>query len=402
VRKRIAPLLFAAGCLIALPSPAQCPAIPQTSPDINDPAQIAKVAWQIFVAGACSTATPTRYPYVQWETWIEQLQQYPATNTPGAFAAAKREPAKRFHISPLALVIGGRSHQGTLPAVANQNCAPGQGDPKVILCEEVRIDPVASSYISAPAPGATLAFRAGQSKFATAPPPPFFPPAWPNINFPWPAVEIKVDWVQYPAPCPASLKGSVWTETYGNQCYALAGMHVISKLLPNWIWATFEPQNTGTNPSRCVVLGCDDPFGSNPAQTPPNTPGATTQMTPALQAMMTAANLDPVWQNYRLDGVQVLFTDGSGKATLLGNSVIEGENAGVPLDSSSCITCHHVSSINAAGKDGINNLTSNPVGNPAPYPPGFAPRDFVWSMMLACPGGVGGNCSAAGIPRKKK
>ncbi len=399
MRKTTVLLSFVVFCVASVPAFAQCPPFPQAPVDIRNPAQVAQTMWQIFVAAACPTARPKQYPYVQWETWIEQLNQYPAANTATSFAAAKRAPEKRFHVSPLALVVAARSQKtlGRPPAGANQNCGPGHGDSSVILCEEVRINPVASSYIGAPAPGATLAFRAGQAKFATMPTPPYLPPGWPNINFPWPAIEVKVDWVQLPAPCPSSVQGSVWTETYGSNCYALAGMHVISKLLPNWIWATFEPQNQATNPNRCVVLGCNDPFGSNPAQTPANAPGTTTQITPALQSMMTAANLDPLWQNYRLDGVQVTFTDDSGNATRLGNSVIEGENAGVPLKESSCITCHHVSSINAAGADGINNLTSNPIGDPAHYPSGFAGRDFVWSLMLACPGGVGGNCSPSGL-----
>jgi hypothetical protein len=56
----------------------------------------------------------------------------------------------------------------------------------------------------------------------------------------------------------------------------LAGLHLISKLLNEWIWATFEPQNAATNPFRCKVLGCIDRFGSIPAMTV----GATTKLSP--------------------------------------------------------------------------------------------------------------------------
>ena len=41
--------------------------------------------------------------------------------------------------------------------------------------------------------------------------------------------------------------------------YALVAMHVISKLVPNWTWATFEHRD---NPGRCDVLGCRDAFGA--------------------------------------------------------------------------------------------------------------------------------------------
>jgi len=101
---------------------------------------------------------------------------------------------------------------------------------------------------------------------------------------------------------------------------------------------------------------------------------------------MAAANLAPEWKNYRLDGVQILFTD-DGKPTLLGNSIIEGENAGVPLKESSCISCHAVSSINSDGTDGIKFLKSvNPVGKPEPLPSeDWIRRDLVWSLFEACP-----------------
>ena len=35
--------------------------------------------------------------------------------------------------------------------------------------------------------------------------------------------------------------------------YALVSMHVISKQVPNWTWATFEHR---FNPGRCDIMGC--------------------------------------------------------------------------------------------------------------------------------------------------
>src|SRR5207249_10765499 len=96
------------------------------------------------------------------------------------------------------------------------------------------------------------------------------------------------------------------------------------------------------------------------------------------------------------DGTQVDFVN-NGKPTLLGNSIIEWENAGVPLTQASCITCHDVSSINKQnGTDGSTLLTSNPVGNPKPLPsPAWVRRDFVWSLALACPGSQFQNCGTS-------
>ena len=90
-----------------------------------------------------------------------------------------------------------------------------------------------------------------------------------NIQFPAPAIEIKADWIQLSSiglECdnlPPGFTQSVHVETINGNCFALVGMHLISKLKGNWIWATFEPQNPTTNPNRCQVLGCTDFFGSN-------------------------------------------------------------------------------------------------------------------------------------------
>ena len=397
LRKLLFMALFAGLCLSTQLTFAQGPcALPQTLIN-NDPVQ---TSWAIFVAAMCPSG-PSSQP-LAFENWIEQAQQYPAA--PGAKPA---KPARFKHGSPLALIAAARENKAALTSFPSNDCNAGRGNPNVIFCEEVYISPMASRYIDTPAPKATLKFRAPQAKFANAPPPFPFPPGWGNIQFPWPAVEIKVDWIQYTGSCPASLNGSVWMENAQGNCYALAGIHVISKLLPQWIWATFEPQNSTSNPNRCVALGCNDPFGSNPAQTPKNQPGFTTQITPQLQGMMTAARLNQVFQNYRLDGVQTRFVDNNGNPTLLGNSIIEGENVGMPLTQASCITCHSVSSIKADGTDGIQNLTSNFIGNPPPMPAGFAPRDFVWSFSMACPNSPFGpvsNCgsSAKAAPGAKK
>jgi hypothetical protein len=164
-------------------------------------------------------------------------------------------------------------------------------------------------------------------------------------------------------------------------------MHLISKLLGQWIWATFEPQFATTNPFRCKVLGCIDTFGSTPAMTDGTFP---TQQTNRLKTLMQAANLAPEWFNYHLDAVQTGFF----RPGLSGNSIIEGENVGMPLSQASCISCHAVSSVKSDGTDGITLLTSNPVGAPKPLPSqAWIRRDFVWSMFEACPGSVAQKCA---------
>src|SRR5205814_1381716 len=62
--------------------------------------------------------------------------------------------------------------------------------------------------------------------------------------------------------------------------------------------------------------------------------------------------------------------------------------AGMQLIQASCISCHAVSSVRKDGFEGINLLTTNPVGFPQPLPSNaWIRRDFVWSLGLACPNG---------------
>jgi len=138
------------------------------------------------------------------------------------------------------------------------------------------------------------------------------------------------------------------------------------------------------------VLGCDDRFGSQPARSN----GSTTSLTSELKTLMDAANLAPEWYNYRLDAVQTDFF----RPKLLGSSIIEGENVGMPLTQASCISCHAVSSVRNDGFEGINLLTTNPVGFPQPLPSkAWIRRDFVWSLGLACPNGPHNSMQAGSL-----
>jgi hypothetical protein len=132
---------------------------------------------------------------------------------------------------------------------ADQNCnkaaAPPVGQPNLVICEEVRLNGATEDYIA----GTNLWKRPGQALAAARSA---------NIQFSPPSIEIKADWIQLSSigyDCnnlPASLTQSVHVETINGNCFALAGMHLTSKLLDKWLWATFEPQNL-TNQSQPVL-----------------------------------------------------------------------------------------------------------------------------------------------------
>jgi hypothetical protein len=163
------------------------------------PAQITgsveETAWRIFVAATCPTANPKKYPYVTWEKWIEQEQQYPSAPGAAPKVSELMTVEQRFHRSRLALA---RTAATALPQGANEGCGPGQGDPSVTICEEVRLNSGpsgTSAYVTQTAPGKTLISRTQQATFAAS-----SPSSKPAINLPPAAVEIKADWIQLRLP----------------------------------------------------------------------------------------------------------------------------------------------------------------------------------------------------------
>jgi hypothetical protein len=167
-----------------------------------------------------------------------------------------------------------------------------------------------------------------------------------TLSFPIDAVEVKANWIAV-QNIPQFTNNQVTvaqvpqlyhvnTDKDGNK-WALVAMHVISKEEPNWTWATFEHR---FNPARCDIIGCRDSFGAQTAVVPPAAirrkgyPDCT--KTPALSALLSSADIEPVYVNYCLKGSQTDFVDNTGLDIRLGNSVTE--DGFVPT--SSCMTCH--------------------------------------------------------------
>ena len=176
-----------------------------------------------------------------------------------------------------------------------------------------------------------------------------------TLSFPVDAIEIKANWIPVSA-VPSFMLNRVSladvpkvfhvnTGSDGKQ-YALIAMHVISKLVPNWTWATFEHQ---LNPARCDIIGCRDTFGAQiPVVNPNAQPGkgyADCQKTPALAALIAAATWDPAFANYCLKGSQTDFIDNTGLDVRLGNSITEDGF----VNRSSCMTCHGRAAWDASG-----------------------------------------------------
>ena len=218
-----------------------------------------------------------------------------------------------------------------------------------------------------------------------------------KVEMPKESIALKGDWIPLPAlqrwiPQVGdvdNIKKLYYTVTVKNTEYALVAMHVSSRQNPNWVWGSFEHQ---MNPGRCDAIGCFDTFGAQIPAIAPNKQEYNTQYgsclkTPQLTAMMTNANLSPVWENYCLKSTEVDFLAADGTPFALGNSVIEGIVGNGTVAASSCITCHFYASFGPTGeptKSARAILPFNPTGNPIPgVLTGSQQFAFTWGVLRA-------------------
>ena len=83
------------------------------------------------------------------------------------------------------------------------------------------------------------------------------------IVFPTDAIEIKANWV----PITAAQKSRYhWNFDTNGKLYGLVALHISSKVLPNWFWATFEWVD---NPGRSDYIGSRPIWRGLSADQPP-------------------------------------------------------------------------------------------------------------------------------------
>jgi hypothetical protein len=334
-----------------------------------------RVAWQLFIEVNTSSGGSN----ATFETWASDTDTF------------KLNP--QFPVIPSVL----RLHAPIVPA-AGLNALHKAGSlvpqiaPNPATGEESRRNKAAFDFIVANNLYTVSGLRAAYGK---------------SFSFPVGAVEVKANWM--PVSAIPELTGNkvalvdvpkifhVNTGADGKQ-YAMVSMHIISKLVPNWTWATFEHNLA---PGRCDILGCFDKFGAQTSVVSPNPqenqsyPACT--KTSALSTLIAAAKIDPAFANYCLKGSQTDFTDNSGLAVRLGNSVTEKGF----VNRSSCMTCHGRAAFDQNGRatsDAGFDDNGAPIGpiEPAWYwsfsskPPIFVgmsglkqvatSADFVWSI----------------------
>lgn len=375
--------VIAAVVSISAPGWARDPEPAMNQPDM--------VAWQFFARVNRYAATPGNNNAL-FETWASDPETF---NLNPQWQPASPTPAIKALVAS-ALARGIRSVHPRIEVVPPPSNCVTSWKPGNTPCigEDVHRNRPTFDYIVQNG----LYTQAGLSKAFGRP-----------ISFPVGSIEVKADWIpieelqSWNGTNPADVNALYHVNTVRlpngtTASYALVAMHLISKLVPNWTWATFEHWK---NPGRCDDIGCHDDFGAQQSDVVPNAQPnqgyAYCAHSGSLKALFGEAGLADVWLNYCLKGSQTDFITSTGQTTLLGNSVIEALNAGVPVNQSSCMSCHSTAAFNKQGSPLVVGFQNNETGAPqptwftgpgpySPYP--YQQSDFVWAIpACAVPNG---------------
>jgi hypothetical protein len=342
------------------------------------------LAWEVFVQITAPSGNPNS-TNVEFETWASDQDTYnpspkwPEIGAPKQLQLSLLGTARHgFQPTPLAV------EPGRCRTDFNKEAAAAAGFPADgCIGEEVRRNWASFQYLVSN----KLNTRAGlieafAKKF--------------KVDLPADAIEVKGDWVRVDDVKKwLNLSDQQVHEFYytnkvaeaaGSTEYALVAFHFSSKQIKEWVWADFEHQK---NPGRCDFIGCHDSFGAVDADVAGKTSleqqYGECKKSPEVVAMFTNGGINKVWENYCLKGSQITFVK-DGKPVLLGNSVIEAINASVPVNKSSCITCHQYASFKSDAGANFDALDLSPVGDVDPsLLNGFVTNDFLWGNIIVSP-----------------
>lgn len=349
-----------------------------------------RYAWRIFVALNWPANVTAKEPdtakafgspgSVVWETWRNVRDSAPDT----VFPSNGADPGPWLGAQPVAAAELTERQFEPIPRkqlaflAAQQSLRrPGQG-PMVVFDEmvgggnEIRMNQAAYEFIRQN----KLYNLQGQiAQFATGKA---------NLKFPLDAKEIKAEWRKIrESDKPRYHWAEVTRNTGAKEIWGLTALHIITKDLPNWLWATFEhvdnkqpgPLDGGFTNTGWLTKSVDR-FAC-PA--PPHD---------CEQAPLGIGLQGTKWENYRLRGTQIDFIDTMGVPTLLANSQTES-----PFQKqSSCINCHSRAAINRDATDDpgffppvLGSPNPDIFRDPITRQRTFMQLDFVWSLRRASP-----------------
>jgi hypothetical protein len=298
----------------------------------HDPKQAAsnsdEYAWRLFVAlnwpaDAVARAADPTAPFgadqpVVWEVWQNAEQVYLEDGAdPGPWTAGRRlggsiSGERRFETFSL------KDLPNVRHIVGGRMVPLGNAISSAKRLTEIRMNRIAFEYIRS----RELYNLDGQLRMITA---------GHAIEFPAGSIEVKAKW----RPIRPDEQGRYHTTRVRfadgtERLYGLTALHIVSKDLPQWFWATFEHVDNPSLPdSDGWRLPSRDRFACAGAEADCN------------RAPRGIALEGTAWQNYRLRGTLTRFVDEANRPLLLANSELEAGFQGT----SSCMTCHARSSL---------------------------------------------------------
>jgi hypothetical protein len=159
-----------------------------------------------------------------------------------------------------------------------------------------------------------------------------------TFNFPTDTLEVKASWrILEPGVDPSrywTAIGVYWDDKHvlRSARIGLTGLHIISKVLPNWLWITFEQVDNPTTTYKYLL-------GQKGTLVGPN-PNYDTSLAPINQLWQQALS-GTKWQYYALMATQTQFVNSAQQPILMSNTQMETYFQ----PNSSCISCHKISSI---------------------------------------------------------
>lgn len=344
-------------------------------------------AWRLFIALNWPADVPTKTANVSkkfgtqgpvvWETWRNARNSAPDT----AFPADGSDPGP--WLTPNTTVIT-RTFESTDPLPLQQFLRLKHSQSKILfdpvagpaLRNETRLNKATYEFVQSNG----LFNLEGQEALAQS--------GRAAIEFPKAAKEVKAQWREIDKE---DMNRYQWAELIDadgkKKLFGLVALHITTKDVPNWFWATFEHIDNklpelqgGRKGNEGWLLKSVDRAACTVA------PFDCEKIPQGLGLEGTR------WENYRLRGVQLDFVDSRGNPTLLANSKPEEGFQ----QSSSCITCHSRATVGNKTGAASNRLSvfkpddNGYVGAPDPKwfeddgaGGKYTQLDFVWSFFRA-------------------
>jgi hypothetical protein len=298
-----------------------------------------------------------------WETWKSADDN---SNPSEAIYLDNGHAPQPWNVQPAAAPAAKRLVPvQQLKFLLEQNAQPGQFRAQFIasnpLSEEVRVNRPAFTFILQN----QLYNRQGQYQYAST---------HPNFDFPTTSKEVKAIWLE---ATPTDNLPDYYSAQANGKTYILVAMHVITKDLPFWHWASFVHKDKNQDPGSGYVAPL-----ANYQTAPPSIAGTPFQNYRLLAELVQSGTGAPTSTG---NGGQIDWITRTGQATVMGNPHIEQGFE----SKSSCITCHAHASIGLTA-DGTVRYNSFPLKVGAVDQNDFAqsgvtfyPLDFLWSLRQA-------------------